>query len=447
MTDQWLLSIPRSAGVKYLAIADALRTAVENGTLRAGDRLPPQRELAATLGVDLTTVTRAYETARLGGLIEPRGRAGSFVRTPREASARDLAQVDPGMNLPPELPGEIFAHQFAETAAALLSRDGAGALQYQLAGGGPYDRAAGAALLAQIGLPSDEQQIVVTAGGQNALHAILSANVSHGDRIACGAHVYPGFKSLAERQGLELVPLTEMTAAALDMAARAAPLKALYVVPTNDNPTAHTVPLAERVAISETAARLGLCIIEDDAYGALASEPVAPFAALAPDICWHIASTSKLISPALRVAFVRAPSVGAALLLARDVHETTIMAPPLNVAIVSEWIRTGTFTRLLAAMRAETRRRQDLAQTHLAGLDYASHPDGYHLWLSAPATAALDEVAQMTGLTIVPSSKFAVAQESRRALRISLGGPVDPERLARGLRLLHGWATTPGLQR
>ena len=68
------------AGPKYLAIAEALARDVRNGTLRAGTRLPPQRILADVLGVDLTTVTRAYNEARRQGLIEGEGRRGSFVR-------------------------------------------------------------------------------------------------------------------------------------------------------------------------------------------------------------------------------------------------------------------------------------------------------------------------------------------------------------------------------
>jgi len=444
MTDNWLPVLSPASGVKYQAIADALGAAIETGELRSGDRLPPQRELAARLGVDLTTITRAYETARQRGLIEPRGRAGSFVRAPRPIGPRELAQIDPGMNAPPELPGGILARHLSETASALLLDERIRTLQYRPAGGTAGDRAAGAAMMADLGLPADEQQIVVTAGGQNALHAILAANFEPGDRIACGAHVYPGFRSLAERLKLCLVPLPEMGAEALANAHREAPVSALYLVPTNDNPTTATVPLAEREALAALAASQGIRIIEDDAYGALPAEPIPPIASLAPELGWYIASTSKLISPALRVAFVRAPSIAAALRLAGDVHETTIMAPPLNVAIVGEWIRNRTFARLLSAMRAETRRRQALARDLLAGLDYRSHEEGYHGWLGLADevdAASVEAVARRTGLTLIPSSRFAVGPSPSHALRVSLGGHLDMAELADGLRLLHGYAT------
>ena len=64
-------------GPRYLAIAEAIDHAVRTGALRPGERLPPQRDLALALGVDLTTVTRAYGLARDAGLIEGAGRLGS----------------------------------------------------------------------------------------------------------------------------------------------------------------------------------------------------------------------------------------------------------------------------------------------------------------------------------------------------------------------------------
>ncbi len=56
--DSWLTQVERSGPV-YLAILKALETAIRTGELHPGDRLPPQRTVAAQLGVDFTPVTRA----------------------------------------------------------------------------------------------------------------------------------------------------------------------------------------------------------------------------------------------------------------------------------------------------------------------------------------------------------------------------------------------------
>lgn len=448
MNDGWLPDLARTSGTKYQAIADALDRAIDQGRLRGGDRLPPQRDLAARLGVDLTTVTRAYDAARRRGLIEARGRAGSFVvdRAAPASATMESGQADSGMNMPPELAGGLLGTAIAETTAALLATGGMARLQYQPAGGAAADRAAGARLLARNGLPSGEEQVIVTAGGQNALHAIVGAALRPGDTVACGRFVYSGFRALAQRAGLRLRALPETTAAALEDACRAAPVRALYIVPTNDNPTTATLPLVERQAIAAVARRHDLQIIEDDAYGLLAAPPVSPVAAFAPERCWHVSSMSKILSPALRVAFLRAPDVGSALGLAADVHETAIMPPPLNVAMVSAWLGDGTFDRLVAAMRAESAWRRKLAAELLAGTDCRSHPDGYHLWLALPPHLAADDLVNAmrpTGLSVVAASRFAVEPGDDPAVRVSLGGLMSRDRLGRALRILHGHLAQP----
>jgi DNA-binding transcriptional MocR family regulator len=90
-------------GPVYLAIADALAGAIEQHELNPGDRLPAQRALAATLGVDLTTITRAYAHARAKGLLDGEAGRGTFVRAAGQFS-REMggAIVDLSMNLPPQ---------------------------------------------------------------------------------------------------------------------------------------------------------------------------------------------------------------------------------------------------------------------------------------------------------------------------------------------------------
>jgi DNA-binding transcriptional MocR family regulator len=446
MTDGWLPDLTKVRAPKYLAIADALGSAIERGTLSSGDRLPPQRDLAARLGVDLTTVTRAYETARQRGLIEAHGRAGSFVRGASPAQIEDAARVDTGMNMPPELPGDMLGRAMRDTITTLLAEGSGLRLQYQPAGGSAADRAAGARLIARAGMDASDDQLVVTAGAQNALHAILNTTLRPGDAVACGRFVYSGFKVLAARFGLRLIPLPAMDGDALAAVCRTEQIRAVYMVPTNDNPTAATLDATCRQSIAQTAQANDLTVIEDDVYGALCTTPAVPLAALAPERTWYVASVSKIISPALRVAYVRAPDIGSALRLAADVHETAIMAPPLNAAMVRTWLDDGRYDRLVQAMRNEAMRRQAIAADILAGLPYQAHPEGYHLWLPLPAGldgAELADAMRPSGLSVVAGDRFRVAPGTDQAVRISLGGLIEMPRLARALHLIRGHFDTP----
>lgn len=441
----WTPELGSFTGPKYQAIADMLSEAIKGGELKSGDRLPPQRELAAHLGFDLTTITRGYDIARQRGLIIGRGRAGSFVRNTAKASIAAALQVDTGMNTPPVPQGAVLQMAISNALRSALARGDATEMQYQSIGGAIEHRRAGSFLLERIGLRTEPDQTVVTAGGQNALHAILSSIASPGDRVACGCFVYPGFNSIASRMGLQLVPLASMTADALLKATAQGPVKALYVVPTNDNPTAATVPTDERSALAEAARLHGIQIVEDDAYGLLATEQLAPIAKFAPELAWYVLSTSKIISPTLRVAFVKAPSVGQAIQLATDVHETAVMAPPMNAGIVTEWLGDGTFDRLVAAVRSEAVWRMKLATKILHDQSITGHPQGYHFWVELPKgvlASQLSHTLAAVGIGAIPSDRFAVGESSTQALRVSLGGAAAVDTLETALRSLEGHLST-----
>ena len=100
----WIPSISKSDGPLYLGIADAIAAAIELGELADGARLPPQRSMASALGIDYTTVSRAYAEAGKRGLVEGRVGQGTFVvRRPLEKPVSPVTggQVDLGMNIPP----------------------------------------------------------------------------------------------------------------------------------------------------------------------------------------------------------------------------------------------------------------------------------------------------------------------------------------------------------
>jgi DNA-binding transcriptional regulator YhcF (GntR family) len=76
--------VPLSAQLR-----DAVAERIERGRLSPGERMPPVRELATELSLAPNTVARAYRELEAAGLLEGRGRHGTFVteRLPRPADA------------------------------------------------------------------------------------------------------------------------------------------------------------------------------------------------------------------------------------------------------------------------------------------------------------------------------------------------------------------------
>lgn len=440
----WHPDLEKAEGPKYLAITAELERDVEAGRLVPGDRLPPQRALAERLGVDLTTITRAYDEARRRGLIEADGRRGSFVRARAVALVEDEDAVpaDTGMNMPP-VPRAALAEAWTQGTAMLFQGRAAARLHYQPAGGAMEDREAAARLLETRGVEAGPDMVLVTAGGQHALHAAIRAQLRPGDVVCVGRYAYSGFLALARSYGLRLRVVEGdgegVDPDALDAACRAERVRGLYVVPTNDNPTTATLGEDRRHAIAQVARRHDLAIIEDDAYGQLPAEPLLPLAALAPERTWHIASVSKILSPSLRIAHLRAPSVKDAMRAAIDLHATAVMAAPLNAALVTGWLENGTYARLIDEVRAEAAWRRRLAADILDGADWRAHPQGYHLWLRLEEGVMIHEILNTlrpAGLSVVPGDAFAVEPLAERRLRVSIGGGLGRERLERNLRLL-----------
>jgi DNA-binding transcriptional MocR family regulator len=441
----WSPQLSGSGTPIYRAIADALAADIAAGLLRPGEKLPTQRMLAARLGIDLTTVTRAYAEAASRGLVISEGRRGSFVRgsLPGDASQMVAGETTSGMNMPPEPADSLLRDQMLAGMKTLLETRLA-PLHYPAAGGGEAAREAAASYLGRNMAGISPDAVVITAGSQNGLHAVMSTAIAPGDRIAAARFTYPGLISLARRRGAELVALAMdeegILPDALAKAAKGGGLRALYVVPTNDNPTTATLGESRRREIAALARTFGFLIIEDDAYGGLARTPLAPIASLAPELTWHLTTMSKLISPSLRIGFLRAPSIRNAAAAAEAVHETAIMAPPLNVALVTMWLADGSFQRILAAVRAEAEARMEEAVATLAPLGARSQPDGYHLWLPLDANADPDRTAIQAiaaGLPVAPSTSFALDPSAAQpALRISLGGSATRQQVGRSIRRL-----------
>ncbi|MBW7921119.1 MAG: PLP-dependent aminotransferase family protein [Rubellimicrobium sp.] len=449
----WEPRLREGARAKYLGLVEALEADIRAGVVAAGDRLPAQRAVARALGVDLTTVTRAFAEARRRGLIEASAGRGTFVAPARGTAGQAPARVDLGMNVPPDPPGFALRRRIAQGVAALLAGPAGGdLLHYQASTGTGADRRAAADWLGLRIPGTDAGRIVVASGGQSALHAVCATLLAPGEAVATGAMTYPGLKAVATGQGLRLVPLAMdaqgILPDAFEALCRRQPPRALYVIPDIHNPTTATLPEDRRRAIADTARRHGVTLIEADPYSALLPARTASLAELAPDITWHIATLSKCASPALRVAHVLAPDAAGAARLAGTLRATVLMAPPIMSALASRWIADGTLGRLALAIAAENAARQQIAAGVLGGFGAVADPHGPHLWLPLPAwwrAAEFADHAERAGVPVARASLFAAVAHPPEAVRVSLGSAPDHDRLAQALQRIAALVARPAV--
>lgn len=440
----WVPTLNDRGGPVYRRIVEALAADIASGRLRRGQQLPTHRALAQTLGVDLTTVTRAYGEARQRGLTEARVGQGTFVAESRlQARPPGALAFDLSMNLPPQPIDADIEGRIARGIEALHRDVGiAPYLNYREPGGSEDERAAAAEWLRDRIPDAGAERIVICPGTQAALTSTLLALTTPGDVILTEALTYPGLKAVAAHLGLRLIGVTTdefgLIPKTLKAAIRQHAPKAVYLIPTIQNPTTVTMPAQRRAEIAEIVRAHRLLLLEDDAYGALAPA-MAPLASLIPERTWHMATLSKCIAPGLRVSFLLAPDRAVASRTSEALRAIVQMPVPLMVALVARWLRDGSADAMIAAIRDEAAARQKIAAQALAGHPFAAHPNGHHIWVPLPRRWSRAEFAahvQRQGLAVVTSEAFAVGDAPPHAIRVSLGAASSRAELARALDVL-----------
>jgi DNA-binding transcriptional MocR family regulator len=446
----WTPDLSRSDKPRYLAIADRIAEDIRAGRLTVGDRLPPQRRLAARLDIDFTTVARGYVEARKRGLVESKVGQGTFVRAP--AAVSRVEQVDLTMNLPPEPDDPALIERMQEGLAA-VGRDIVGLLRYQGFGGSPADKDAASAWLGRRALVPTQERVYVTPGAHPALLGIFATLAKPGDVILCEALTYPGARSITAQLGLKLVglPMDEEGIdpdAFADACKKLSP-KALYLNPTLQNPTTLTISVARRTAIASVARRFKMPIVEDDAYGFIPAHGPPPLAAFAPELTWHVAGLAKCIGAGLRAAYVIAPDARSGWPFAAALRAANVMASPLTVALATRWIEDGTADTLLRFIRGEAQARQKLAAEILPKGGFRADPLSFHLWVPLPppwTRSAFVGHMRSTGIGVVASDAFTADGNPVEAVRVCLGGPTGRAQVRSALDYMaHTLAETPEL--
>jgi DNA-binding transcriptional MocR family regulator len=441
----WNPAIGTDAEPKYQALLDALHRDIESGTLPPGTRLPTQRDLARRLGVAIGTVGRAYAAAEQRGIVSGEVGRGTFVRGPEpgledgalEGDDPELIDLSKSRLIRDPRVGSV-----SELLQSIARRPDLDRLMdfYQPAPGMARHREMGARWLRRTGLAVPPERVIITSGAQHCAATVLASLAKPGDLVLTEHVTYTGVKAIASLLHLQLrgLPLDGhgLVPEAFEAACRDSAPRALYCMPTLQNPTARTMPLERRQAIAEIAARYDVALIEDDVYGFLPERPLPPLTAIAPAHAYYITSTSKSMAPGLRVGYVVAPESRVDR-VAGVIRASTWLIAPLLAELASEWIERGEADAMVAWKRQETSARHAIALRILGRWLPGAPSPSFHLWLPLPEPWRTEEfVAQARARQVVvsPSEEFVVGRESApHAVRVCLGATAGRARLEEGL--------------
>ncbi|WP_448953595.1 aminotransferase-like domain-containing protein [Labrys neptuniae] len=444
------LELPETDRPIYQRLADAIGERIARGDLAEGDKLPPQREIARALGLNVTTVTRAFSTLQQRGLVEARPGRGTLVASResedagfKSAPSDEAGLIDLSVNRP-------ATTAYLEALSALLPRlpkdRRFGALQdYHPPEGPLWARTAVAEWLQDVAGNGDASRVVLTDGAQHGLACVLRALTQPGDVILVDQITYQGISALCRSQGLDLKGLPSdregMRPDAFEDACQAWRPRAVFLVPSLHNPTTVTLSEERRRTLAAIARRHNVLIIEDDVYRPLLDTPLPSFATLEPELTVYVGGLSKCLAPGLRFGFVVAPravlgNVAAALRI--DCWSVS----PLIPLIATNLLEDGSVARIIERQREELAERQAILAETLAAFDVQTHAASPHAWLHLPEpwrSASFARACRQRGVGVLPADAFAIGRETlAHAVRINVGAAPSRSELRQALGIMVG---------
>lgn len=435
-------------GSKYKLLVTAIATDIEQGALKDGERLPPQRLLAAELGISVQTVTNAYKELERQGWVRCEVGRGSFVS--RRISERvATSMLDRGEHALLDFSTvrivhtELHDRYWRQTCAELAAEHEQPWIHAcRPIAGFEHHREIGAQWLAGLGLTVEPRDLLLTNGTSQAIFLALASLAGPDDLVLCesctdhgviGTAQVLGFKLQgvdADRHGLDPEHFEDLCGNER--------VTALVCTPNLNNPTSSLMPDARRREIAEIARRYGVFVIEDDVYGPLLGDTrlAPPISHYLPELSFYCTSLTKSVLTGLRLGYLAMPR-RLALRTESIFRVNSWMAAPLLGEIATRWIERGRAAELVGLQRDLIANRQAAVAAELGDYLRGSHPASLSAWLEVPEHWELDalqrELRERGIALTLPDPFLPPGSQRPRAMRLCIGADCGDDRLRKGL--------------
>lgn len=455
-------AIDRGQGGLGRQLADALRSAITKGELKAGERLPSTRVLADSLSLSRGTVTGAYEQLIAEGCLDAKAGSSTCVASGLRESAiavRGLPgkPASPMPSLPAsasrygaiadrltQLPSVPFSVAVPEGEVAMdehWRRLGNRVRASQAAAPSGYADPQGLLALREAiadylrrarAVRCGPENIIITEGTQQGLYLSSKVLLAPGDVAWAEDPAYPGLISVLEDRGARVhrVPVDTQ---GLDLASAIAACpdaKAAFVTPSHQYPMGMPLSMPRRLALLEWARRHGSWIVEDDYDSELryAGQPFPAMQGLDSDRVVYLGTFSKVLAPSLRLGYAVVPErltkafAGARALMGRG-------SPSAEQHVIAAYMKEGYFEthiRRIRGIYAERRQMlMDTLRSELPELRIQPADQGMHIvaWLPEGLNdVAITSAAANAGIALRALSPMCSGNPQLSGLMLGFGG-------------------------
>jgi len=452
-TFEWLPD--RSSKIPiYRQIIHFISAQIQSGAWEVGTQLPSQRDLAAKLGVNRSTITTVMDELAADGIIESNFKGGTriisntwtlllsensiwnrYVNLGSFKSNHAMIQAINRLEFTPgilrlgtgELDPALFPSELWKKAVKPL--ENIPSLNYLEASGLYQLRCAIVRYVTKFGIIATPDQVLITSGSLQALQLISVCILSADSVVYTEAPTYLKSLQIFQSAGitLESIPMDEEGILHHRLPRTDQRTRILYTIPTNHNPTGITMSNQRRKALFEYCGVTRIPIIEDGAYEELYfdkqhHQPIKQMD-LNGDII-YLGTVSKTLSPGLRIGWVIAsePII--------DRLGDVKMQMDYGASSVSQWIMTeflnsGMYEQHLEQIRTEMEKRRDhgvrvLRQYLGDRVSFKSPAGGFYIWMrfnkKIPMQKLFEEAVKV-GVLLNPGDIYDYAPTN--ALRIS----------------------------
>lgn len=463
----------------YRQIYDGYRTAILEGRLRAGQRIPSTRALARELGISRLPVLSAFEQLLHEGYLEGRAGSGTFVASSihdmqdttalgegpahqRSSRRRSIAVLPAsGSRDAQDKKEDLGAFRVSLPAldhfpqkiwARLVTRHARG-MPIQLmaygdpAGYLPLRHAVADYLRTARAVACDASQILIVSGSQMALHLCARVLLKTGDTLYFEDPGYSGARSALTATGATLQPVSVDREGLMVQSMRPtkSPAGAVYVTPSHQYPLGVSMNVSRRLELLDWARRHQAWIIEDD-YDSdyrFSSRPLGALQGMnSADQVIYTGTFSKVLFPALRIGYLVAPPSLVEKFIAQRLA-LDLFPQMLDQLVLTDFLCEGHFSRHLRRMRAIYQSRRDTLVSEIEKrlddvLTIVNADAGMHLTARLPT--GIDDVdvvrlARTRGINATALSTCYVANTDDPGLILGFGGVPEAD-IIRGVRTL-----------
>jgi len=475
----------QSAVPLYQQIKTYLRQGILSGSLAADTRLPASRQLSQDLGVNRITVENAYAELETEGLIFSKMGSGTYVLPPNPLLP--LPKDSPGTPWPlwqrsvesqgkitkSRHQGEMFkkaarhphpisfasgigdahlfpAEEFRKVLQTVMRRDGIAALDYGERNGHAPLRETIAHILASQGLQARPENILITAGSQQALSLVSQLLLKPGDVILVESPTYSGALDLFRALDFKVVGIPVdgqgMQVEELEKLLQQHHPKLIYTIPNFHNPTGTCLSSPRRRQLIVLADRYNVPILEDDFVGDLRYEGRTQPALKALDPggrVIYVSTFSKMLMPGLRVGFLAAEGpVYECLVNFKRVND--LATSTLIQRAVEAYVTVGRYQAHVRRSCQIFRKRRDTMllaiQRYLpAKVRFDPPQGGLFIWIQLPENLSSEKLLPLAweeGVDFAPGNGFFPdGLDGRNWLRLNFVAQA-PDQIEEGIKRL-----------